>query len=437
VARPAISTRAAILTGGPASPLAITPRSIISIGMAAMKKAMAAPITSAIDAASGIRSTIDILFTTPCPSVIGKAVRSRKHLRTGYDPAREGNEPPQCAVDPAMLCYVDDGLPGITRRRSGRGWAYFDDQGNRIMDRDEIDRLNRIALPPAYRDAWFCATPEGHVQAIGYDEKGRKQYRYHEDFRAAQDADKYDRCLAFGLALPRIRVRVADDLSGRSLGKDAVVAAIVRLLDLGRVRIGNASYAKANRSFGATTLRNRHAQVRGRKLHLEYLGKSGKIQRLTIEDQRLSRIVRRCQDLPGQNLFQYVDEGGSPRPVTSSDVNAYLREASGDDFTAKHFRTWGASVLAYRALIEAGEDGISLKAMLEPVAQALGNTAAISRKSYVHPALLELAKAGGLRNQADLPRLPRATKYLSSVERGLLAFLETLADERDSTVEAA
>lgn len=338
-----------------------------------------------------------------------------------------------------MLCFVDDGLPGISRRRSGRSWAYFDSDGKRITDRDEIDRLNRIALPPAYRDAWFCPSPHGHIQATGYDEKGRKQYRYHSDFRAAQDADKYDRCLSFGAALPRIRRRVTRDLSGRALRKDAVIAAIVRLLDLGRVRIGNESYARSNGSFGATTLRSKHAQVRGSKVQLEYLGKSGKVQRLTIEDRRLSRIVRRCQDLPGQKLFQYFDEDGETRPVTSADVNDYLREASGSEFTAKDFRTWGASVLAYRALLEAGADGISLKRMLEPVAEALGNTPAISRKSYVHPALLELANAGGLRDEcrSEPLRLPRATKYLSSAERGLLAFLETLAEERTVTAEAA
>jgi DNA topoisomerase-1 len=338
-----------------------------------------------------------------------------------------------------MLCYVDDSQPGITRRRSGRGWAYFDPGGKRIADRDEIHRLNRIALPPAYRDAWFCPSPHGHIQATGWDEKGRKQYRYHADFRAAQEAEKYDRCLAFGEALPRIRARVGEDLSGRSLGKHAIVAAVVRLLDLGRVRIGNQSYARANRSFGATTLRNRHVKVRGASIKLEYLGKSGKLQHLTIQDKRLSRLVRRCQDLPGQQLFQYLDDEGVARAVTSSDVNDYLREASGADFTAKHFRTWGASVLAYRTMVEAGSDGISLKAMLAPVAEALGNTPAISRKSYVHPALLELARAGGLRGERgkSVLRLPRATKYLSSAERGFLAFLETLAEERERTAEAA
>lgn len=326
-----------------------------------------------------------------------------------------------------MLCYVDDSLPGITRRRAGRGWAYYRPDGERITDRDEIDRLNAAGLPPAYREAWFCAEPSGHIQAIGYDEKGRKQYRYHPDFRASQEAIKYDRCLDFGRALPRIRAAVEESLSGRALNKDVVIAAIVQLLDLGRVRIGNASYARANKSFGATTLRNRHASVKGHKVRLEYLGKSGKLQRLTIEDRRLARLVRRCQDLPGQTLFQYLDEAGVPRPVTSSDVNAWLREVSGEDFTAKHFRTWGASVLAFGALVAGGGRGIGVKAMLELVAEALGNTPAISRKSYVHPALIELAKAGGLREEQPL-RLPRPTKYLSACERGLLAFLDSLAE---------
>jgi DNA topoisomerase-1 len=335
-----------------------------------------------------------------------------------------------------MLCYVDDALPGITRRKLKHGWAYYDPKGKRIADRAEIDRLNRIALPPAYADAWFCPSAAGHIQATGVDDKGRKQYRYHVDFRAGQDAEKYGRCGDFGQALPLIRARVAEDLSGRALDKHAVVAAIVRLLDLGHVRIGNAGYAKANRSFGATTLRGRHADVRGSRLKLEYRGKSGKLQRLTIEDKRLCRLVRRCQDLPGQNLFQYLDADGAAHPVTSSDVNAYLREASGCDFTAKHFRTWGASVLAYAALAHAGGEGVPLKAMLDLVADALGNTPAISRKSYVHPALLERAKRRGEEGLPPL-MLPRATKYLSRAERGLLAYLEGMAADDETMPKAA
>jgi DNA topoisomerase-1 len=327
----------------------------------------------------------------------------------------------------SALCYVDDALPGITRRKSGRGWAYFDPQGKRITDREEIDRLNRIALPPAYKDAWFCPSPHGHIQAIGWDEKGRKQYRYHVDFRAAQDSAKYDKCADFGRALPLIRARVEEDLAARGLAKDTAVAAVVRLLDLGHVRVGNEGYAKENKSFGATTLRTRHGKVRGAKLSLEYRGKSGKMQKLTIEDKRLSNLVKKCQDLAGQHLFQYLDEAGEAHPVTSADVNAYLRDATGSDFTAKHFRTWGATVIAYGHLLETCETGCTLKQMLEPVAAALGNTPAISRKSYVHPALIELAAAGGLKEQGKV-RLPRATKYLNSCERGVIKFLDILAE---------
>ena len=324
---------------------------------------------------------------------------------------REGNV--------AKLCYVDDSLPGITRRRAGHGWAYTDAKGQRITDRDEIDRLNAVALPPAYQDAWFCPSCDGHIQATGYDEKGRKQYRYHGDFRAQQDNAKYDRCADFGRALPLIRARVESDLRRTALSKERAVAAIVRLLDLGRLRIGNESYVKANKSFGATTLRSRHATVRGSTLRLSYRSKSGKDRVAAITDGSLARFVKRCQDLPGQHLFQFLDEAGEAHAVTSTDVNAYLREVTGGDFTAKNFRTWGASVIAFEAL-HAADSGISLKAMLEPVAEALGNTPTIARKSYVHPALIACA---GHKGALPLP-LPRATRYLGRTERGLIAFLD-------------
>jgi DNA topoisomerase-1 len=324
------------------------------------------------------------------------------------------------------LTYVDDDLPGITRRRAGKGWAYCDAHGERITDRDEIDRLNAIGMPPAYKDCWFCPSPDGHIQAIGYDDKGRKQYRYHPDFRAAQEAEKYAGCADFGRMLPLIRRQVESDLALRKLDKRTAVAAVVRLLDLGHVRVGNETYAKENGSFGATTLRTRHAAVRGARLKLCYKGKSGKMQQLTVEDRRLSTIVKRCQDLPGQQLFQYLDGEGGRHPVTSSDVNDYIREATGGEFTAKHFRTWAASVIAYRTIVDAGADGIGIKTMLAPVAAALGNTPAISRKSYVHPALIELAKAGGLKGEAA-PKLPRSTRWLASAERGLISFLEALS----------
>jgi DNA topoisomerase-1 len=319
------------------------------------------------------------------------------------------------------LCFVDDSQPGITRRRHGRYWQYFGPDGKRITDRDEIDRLNAIGLPPAYRDAWFCPRANGHIQAIGYDDKGRKQYRYHTGFREKQEAAKYDRCADFGRVLPRLRKRVEADLRKRSLSRDTVVAAIVRLLDTGRIRVGNEAYAQSNKSYGATTLRTRHAKVSGRTVKMRFKAKSGIERELSITDATLSRIVRKCQDLPGQNLFQFVDEAGEAQPVSSTDVNDYIREATGEDFTAKHFRTWSASAIAFEQICAAGEEGVGLKALLEPVAEALGNTPAISRKSYVHPDLIDAVKDGP-RKRLSL-QCPRSSKYLSGAERGLIAFL--------------
>jgi DNA topoisomerase-1 len=327
------------------------------------------------------------------------------------------------------LTYVDDQSPGITRRRHGRFWQYFDAQDKRITDREEIDRLNAAGLPPAYRDAWFSPKANGHIQAIGYDDRGRKQYRYHPDFREKQEAAKFDRCVDFGRSLTKLRKRVAADLRKRTLSRDTVVAAVVRLLDSGQIRVGNESYAKDNNSFGATTLRSRHAKVRGGTIRMRFKAKSGIERELAISDRTLSRIVKKCQDLPGQNLFQYVDAAGEAQPVSSTDVNDYIRAATGQDFTAKHFRTWSASAIAFEQVCGAGEKGIGLKAMLEPVADALGNTPAISRKSYVHPALVEAVKTG-----KPLPlQCPRPTKYLSSAERGLIAFLGKAGRRRART----
>lgn len=319
------------------------------------------------------------------------------------------------------LRYTDDSQPGITRRKHGRYWQYFDARGKRVTDRDEIDRLNGVGLPPAYRDAWFSPDPQGHIQAIGYDDKGRKQYRYHPDFRERREAAKYERCRDFGKVLPKLRRRVAADLRKRSLSRDTVVAAVIRLLDGGRIRVGNEAYAQTNKSYGATTLRTRHAKVAGRTVKMRFKAKSGIERELKITDATLSRIVKRCQDLPGQHLFQYLDEAGDPHPVTSTDVNDYIRDATGEDFTAKHFRTWSASVIAFEQICAAGEQGVGLKAMLEPVADALGNTPAISRKSYVHPRIIDAVKDAPSRRLAL--HCPRASKYLSSAERGLIAFL--------------
>ncbi len=321
------------------------------------------------------------------------------------------------------IIYCDDSEPGITRKKMRHGWGYYDTDGNRITDREEIDRLNAVGVPPAYRDVWYCPKANGHIQAVGWDEKGRKQYRYHTEFREAQDSAKYELCAPFGRDLPKLRARVEKDLRRRGIGKEIAVAAIVRLLDLGHVRIGNEGYVKENKSFGATTLRKRHAKLRGQTLKLQYRAKSGKLRVLTITDGSLSRFVKKCSDLPGQHLFRWLDAEGEARPVTSSDVNDYIREAMGEDYTAKHFRTWSASVLAFEALASAGHD-ISLKTMLEPVTEALGNTPAIARKSYVHPALIALVKDGQTVFR-DGYALPRRTQYLSRAERGLIDFLES------------
>jgi DNA topoisomerase-1 len=323
------------------------------------------------------------------------------------------------------LIHVDDSLPGISRARSGDSWFYRDAKGKIIRDRAEVDRLNAIALPPAYEDAWFCPAPNGHILATGYDARGRKQYRYHPEFRLEQDAGKYDRCAAFGHALPLLRARLEDDLARRTLCQERIVSAVIRLLDLAALRVGNEQYATANKSFGATTLRQRHAKISGKTLRLTYRAKGGAKKDVTISDRSLATLVRRLQDLPGQNLFQYQDEN-SVTAVGSGDVNAYIRDAMGDAFSAKHFRTWSASVEAFAFLYDAAEPP-TLKAMLAHVADWLGNTPAVARKAYVHPAMIAAAEERG-DFAAEAGPLPRATRYLSRYERGLLAWLERAPD---------
>ena len=324
-----------------------------------------------------------------------------------------------------QLRHCSDDQPGITRQLIKGKWAYFAPDGNRITDRDEIDRLNKIALPPAYVDAWYCAYPNGHIQATGRDAKGRKQYRYHDDFRARQDKNKYLDSIEFGAALPKLRRKVEADLRKRKLDKETVVAAVVRMIDTNFIRVGNEQYARSNKSYGATTLRTRHVKRSGSKLTMRFKGKHGIVHEVPVRDSNLKRVVGKCQDLPGQNLFQYIDEAGAACPITSADVNEYIKAATGGDFTAKNFRTWGASVIAFEQMLEAQEENrrkISLKTVLEPVAEALGNTVAISRKSYVHPKLIEAARDDPNQPLGDVQR-PRARKYLSSEEVGLLDFL--------------
>jgi DNA topoisomerase-1 len=319
------------------------------------------------------------------------------------------------------LEYVDDQAPGITRKKAGRGWAYFDPEGKRITDRDEIDRLNAVALPPAYTQAWFCPSDCGHLLATGIDARGRKQYRYNPEFRRQQEAEKFDGCAEFGRLLPKVRKRVAKDLAARKPGRERAIASVVRLLDLGAIRIGNESYAKANRSFGATTLLMRHARVKGSTLRLRFRAKSGQMREATISDRSLARFVRQMHDLPGQHLFQYLGDDGEPHPVGSHDVNEYLRGAMGEDFTAKNFRTWHASVLALKLLAEA-ERPLTLKELTAEVGEHLGNTPAMARKSYIHPAVIALVE----RQQKWRARLklPRKRKWLSRYERALIRLLE-------------
>lgn len=322
------------------------------------------------------------------------------------------------------LVYVDDTLPGITRRRAGKGWAYYDPAGKLIRDPREKKRLNAIALPPAYRDAWFCPAPNGHILATGYDDAGRKQYRYHPDFRSARESAKYDACASFGKLLPLVRKRVEEDLTASGVPRERALAAVVRLLDLSAIRIGNEQYAKSNDSYGATTLRADHAEVGRRRLRLHFVGKGGKEHDLDVEDEGLAAAVRRMEDLADaedDHLFRYEDEEGTVHPVTSADVNAYLRETMGADVSAKHFRTFHASSLAFEKLA-GGEGHVKLAEMLDHVAEHLGNTPAIARKSYIHPAVI--GRIEGQEAWREGLKLPRATRWLSGAERGLIAFLE-------------
>jgi DNA topoisomerase-1 len=335
------------------------------------------------------------------------------------------------------LRHSSDTEPGYTRRKRGRAWAYFDEKDNRVTDREEIERLNAIALPPAYTDAWFCKDANGHLQATGRDARGRKQYRYHPDYRSRRDASKYDGCLEFGQALPRLRARVERDLRKPKLERDTVLAAVVRLLDREHIRIGNEEYAQANKSFGATTLRNRHVKRAGGKLKMRFPGKSGVVHEVTVTDRNLKRVVKKAQELPGQMLFQYVNGDGNPQAITSGDVNDYIRDATGGDFTAKHFRTWGASVIFFKQMLaKAEEKRLSIKTALEPVAEALGNTPAISRKSYVHPALVKVLQEDP-RDPLHGFVAPPPRRRLSSTETAFLTFLKRMKPRRRRKAAAA
>lgn len=326
---------------------------------------------------------------------------------------------PKAAAREAGLRYVDDRRPGITRRRRGPHFAYFRPDGRLLADRKEIARIRALAVPPAYTHVWICPLSNGHLQATGRDARGRKQYRYHRRWREFRDEAKYHRLVAFGRKLPAIRARVARDLAEPGITRGKVVAALVALLDMTGMRVGNEEYASANGSFGLTTLRTRHVRVGRSEVRFRFRGKTGREHLITLEDPRLARIIKRCRDLPGEELFTYVDGEGSITSVSSDDVNEYIREVAQADFSAKDFRTWIGTVQCVAALREAAADAIHAKhnvtTALECVARRLGNTAAVCRKAYVHPAVLSTY----LR---DL-RLPR----IRSRERGSASALASLS----------
>jgi DNA topoisomerase I len=295
----------------------------------------------------------------------------------------------------AGLRYVSDTAPGISRKGAGKGFTYTGPDGKKISDTETLARIQALAIPPAWTDVWICPNERGHIQATGRDDKGRKQYRYHARWHEVRDETKYSRVMAFGRALPGIRARVRKDLALQGLPREKVLATVVRLLETTLIRVGNEEYAKENKSYGLTTLRDRHVEIDGSEVRFQFRGKSGRTHSISLKDRRLAGIVKRLQDLPGQDLFEYVDDDGERQAVTSADVNDYLREVSGEDFTAKDFRTWAGTVLASRALhemesvdSEAGAKKNIVQA-IEHVAERLGNTPTVCRKCYVHPAVLE------------------------------------------------
>ena len=301
---------------------------------------------------------------------------------------------PEGSARAAGLRYVTDATPGIARQRMGTGFRYRKPNGSALRDKAVVARIKALAIPPAWERVWICLRNDGHLQATGRDARGRKQYRYHLRWREVRDENKYGRMLAFAKALPRIRRRVRQDLARAGLPREKVLATVVCLLEATRMRVGNAEYARQNDSFGLTTLRTRQVRVRGATMQFRFRGKSGVWHDFALSDRRLAAIVRRMRDLPGYELFQYVDEQGQTRAVDSADVNAYLKNIAGEEFTSKDFRTWAGTVLAAEALHELGPDELSRA--IERVAQQLGNTKAVCRKCYIHPAVIEAYQHGTL-----------------------------------------
>jgi DNA topoisomerase-1 len=328
------------------------------------------------------------------------------------------------------LRHTNDTRPGYTRKREKDGFAYFDVTGNRVDDADEIARINALAIPPAYEDVWICADARGHLQATGRDARGRKQYRYHPRWRETRDTDKYERMAAFGRALPKIRARVARDLKLPGMPCDKVIAAIVQLLDTTLIRVGSVEYARDNQSYGLTTLRKKHVKIEAGQLRLKFRGKSGIEHDVAVDHPRVKRILRRCAELPGHDLFQYIDEDGKRRTIGSADINDYLRRASDADFTAKDYRTWAGSVYALAALrrlifSSAAQAHRHIVATVKDVATLLRNTPAVCRRCYIHPAVISAFEADELR---DLP--PAQARRGLKVDEAAFAALLAQAEKR-------
>ncbi|MGZ5564236.1 MAG: DNA topoisomerase IB [Chthoniobacterales bacterium] len=344
------------------------------------------------------------------------------------------------AAEEAGLRYVSDEQPGYTRKKRGDDFDYFDTAGKPITDETRLLRIKRLAIPPAYTDVWICPSPNGHLQATGRDARGRKQYRYHERWREARDETKYEKILSFAAALPKIRKRVAADLALQGLPKNKILATIVSIMERTFIRIGNEEYARENKSYGLTTMRNSHVKVNGPKLRFNFRGKSGRQHQIEVADHRLARIVKKVQDLPGQDLFGYLDDDGTVHDISSQDVNDYLREITGEDFTAKDFRTWAGTVLvavglnALSAFETKKEAKLNVKNAIAAVSKILGNTPAICRKCYVHPVVLETYLGGGmiegLRRKTE-EALTENHQDLQTVEVAVMKFLQArLADSK-------
>lgn len=336
------------------------------------------------------------------------------------------------AARAARLHYVSGRKPGLRREMGEDGWVFFQPDGTRVTDEAEIARIKKLAIPPAYQDVWICRDPDGHLQATGRDARGRKQYRYHPRWRAVRDESKYHRMLEFGRVLPRIRAQVDHDLALPGLPRRRVLAAVVRLLEKTLARVGNEEYARDNKSFGLTTLRNRHTRVDGSRIRFDFRGKHGIEHHLALQDRRLANIIKRCRDLPGQHLFQFVDGDGQHHGIGSDDVNEYLREISGEDITAKDFRTWAATNLAAMALRELerfdseAKNKKNVVHAVEAVAGLLGNTPSVCRKCYIHPAIFDGYLDGslleGLKQRAD-DALGDTQSGLTAEEVAVTAFL--------------